>query len=94
VSPTSSVQSGLSATPTTVTVTAGKKVAGVSETYEQTYKVNLIYKDGIGAPLASGGHVNFIPAETPADYEFYEIHVFNTAGEQSLTSIVLLLVRN
>jgi hypothetical protein len=69
--------------PTAVTVTVKKDLPGVAEEYKtKNYILNLYYGSGVPPnPLAEGGIVSFIPAETPGSY--YEVHTFLESGTLS-----------
>jgi hypothetical protein len=62
--------------PAAVTVTVSKSLSGVAAEYTtKSYALNLHYiADMDLTPLAEGGYVGFIPAETPGAY--YEVHTF------------------
>jgi hypothetical protein len=69
--------------PTAVTVTVSKDFSGVDTSLTaKNYILNLYYGDGVPPnPLAEGGIVSFIPAETPGSY--YEVHTFLESGMMS-----------
>jgi hypothetical protein len=67
----------------TVTGTVTKPIGGVDEKYtKKEYKVNLLYGENLNLePLADGGYISFIPAETGGSY--YEVHTFLESGTLS-----------